>query len=235
MVQKPEDSMLPQNEESSEIEEEYFGCLPEVMGETEDESFLFEATAAAAAPVGRPLTFRSRGPEPLKHTGRIERTTSDDKVFTTRWEYPVFIGIDQHNASREEVARWVRWVLQNSNGWVQAGVWIPLVNSADEALATIRYVQGPLQCGPVSGAAGCTGGPPGPSGTTLIRMVRKTLRTPENPEGRWKGLTHELLHAIAGANHGGKGVMHGTGKGTWPSESDIDALTAFTKGQGPTR
>src|SRR5215217_7525737 len=72
MVQKPEDSMLPQNEESSgsEIEEEYFGCLPEVMGETEDESFLFEATAAAAAPVGRPLTFRSRGPEPLKHTGR---------------------------------------------------------------------------------------------------------------------------------------------------------------------
>jgi hypothetical protein len=214
--------------ETEAIMSELFVCLPE---EIEGEG----SALAAASPADRPLTFRSRGPEPLKRTGRIERTTSDDEVFTTRWEYPVFIGIEQHDASREQVARWAKWVLQHSNGWVQAGVWIPLVNSSDRALATIRYVQGPLQCGPVSGAVGCTGGPSGPSGTTLVRMVRKTLRTPEDPDERWKGLTHELLHAIAGANHGGIGVMHGTGKGAWPSESDIDALIAFTRGRGPTR
>ena len=184
MVQKPEDSMLPQNEESSgsEIEEECFGCSPEVMGEAEDDVSVLKA-ATAAATVGKPLTFRSHGPESLKHTGRIERTTSDGETFTTEWEYPVFAGIEQHNASREEVARWVKWVLQHSNGWVQAGVWIPLVSSTDRAFAAIRYVQGPLTCGPVSEATGCTGGIPGPLGTTLVRMVRKTLRTPENPKG----------------------------------------------------
>src|SRR5215210_9265967 len=97
---------------------ELFVCLPEEMGEIEGKV----SALAMASPAGRPLTFRSRGPEPLKRTGRVERTTSDDKVFTTGWEYPVFIGIEQHNASRARVARWAEWVLQHSLGWVQAGV-----------------------------------------------------------------------------------------------------------------
>ena len=212
------------------MNEEIFICLPEdlreIEGEVPDEE---EATRPG------PLTFRSRGPFPLRHTEPTERTTSDEEVFTTEWEYPVFIGVLQHNASREQVAEWITWVAQHSQCWVRAGIWIPLVSSPDAAIATIRYVEEPLNCGGVSPAAGCTQQRAGPSGTTLIRMARGRLRSPTAPDGLWKGVAHELFHAIAGANHGGKGVMQGTPQGTWPSQSDVDALIAFTQGRGPSR
>ena len=186
------------------------------------------------------LPFGITGPGPLIETARTERKTSDGQIVTTTWAYPWFISSVQHNATVPQVRAWLRWVFQNSQSWVRAGVWFPEVPLARDARVVIRYVPGSIQCGDVPSAIGCTDRQMGPNGQTLIRMDRSRLGTPENPQGFFKGILHELAHAAFWATHGKDfpyaaqeaGIMaQGSDQGIWPTEVDVSSVRDFTKGQ----
>jgi hypothetical protein len=186
------------------------------------------------------LPFGKKGPGPLIETDHIRRRTSDGKIVTTSWEYPWFISSAQHDATVPQVRAWLRWVFQHSKSWVRAGVWFPEVRRSRDARVVIRYVQGPIECGDVPQAVGCTDRQMGPNKQTLIRMNRKRLATPENPQGRFKGILHELGHAAFWATHGAgaayaqrkAGIMaQGSDDGIWPTEVDISSVEAFTRGR----
>lgn len=186
------------------------------------------------------LPFGKKGPSPLIKTEPTERTTSDGKIVTTSWAYPWFITSVQHNATVPQVRRWLRFVFQNSQSWVRAGVWFPEVPLAKNARVVIRYVPDPLECGDVPNATGCTDRQMGPNGQTLIRMGRSRLATPENPQGFFKGILHELGHAAFWATHGvgfayaaqKAGIMAmGSEPGIWPTEVDVSSAIAYTRGQ----
>lgn len=186
------------------------------------------------------LPFGRKGPAPLIQTEPTQRTTSDGEIATTSWVYPWSAALEQHNATLPQVRIWLKFVFQNSKSWVRAGVWFPQVADPKNASVVIRYVPGPIQCGDVPSALGCTDRQMGPNGQTLIRMDRSRLGTPENPQGFFKGILHELAHAAFWASHGAgfpyaaqkAGIMaQGSNPGIWPTEVDVSSVRDFTKGQ----
>lgn len=186
------------------------------------------------------LPFGKKGPKPLKETGATRRRTSDGQTVTTFWEYPYFISSNQDGVTVPEVRAWLRWVFQHSKSWVRAGVWFPEVQRSRDAMVVVRYVPGPIECGDVPDAVGCTDRQMGPDKQTLIRMSSKRLATPQNPQGRFKGILHELGHAAFWATHGA-GVVYsqrkaglmapGSPDGIWPTDVDIASVEAFTRGK----
>jgi hypothetical protein len=186
------------------------------------------------------LPFGKKGPDPLIETSPTRRRTSDAQFVTTTWEYPFFVSFKQHDATVPQVRAWLRWVFHNSNSWVRAGVWFPEVRLARNARVVVRYVQGPIECGDVPQAVGCTDRQMGPTGQTLIRMSSTRLATPDNPRGFFKGILHELAHAAFWATHRvgfayaqrKAGIMAlGSEEGIWPTEVDISSVEAFTRGR----
>jgi hypothetical protein len=186
------------------------------------------------------LPFGKKGPGPLIKTEPTRRRTSDGEFVTTTWEFPFFISSKQHSATVPEVRAWLRWVFQNSRSWVRAGVWFPEVRLARDAKVVITYVQGPIECGDVPQAVGCTDRQRGPNGQTVIRMSSNRLATPQNPQGKFKGILHELAHAAFWATHGAgaayaqrkAGILaQGSDEGIWPTEVDIASVEAFTQGR----
>jgi hypothetical protein len=186
------------------------------------------------------LPFGKKGPSPLIETGPTQRVTSDGEIVTTSWVYPWFTSTVQHNATVPQVRAWLRWVFQNSQSWVRAGVWFPEVPRARDARVVISYRPDPFECGDVPGATGCTDRQMGPNGQTLIRMGRSRLATPDDPRGFFKGILHELAHAAFWATHGvdfayaqrRAGIMaQGSPAAIWPTEVDVASVQAFTRGQ----
>jgi hypothetical protein len=186
------------------------------------------------------LPFGKKGPSPLIETEPTQRVTSDGEIVTTSWVYPWFTSTVQHNATVPQVRAWLRWVFQNSQSWVRAGVWFPEVPLARNARVVIRYVPDPFECGDAPVATGCTDRQMGPNGQTLIRMGRSRLATPDNPQGFFKGILHELAHAAFWATHGvdfayaqrRAGIMaQGSPAAIWPTEVDVASVQAFTRGQ----
>lgn len=186
------------------------------------------------------LPFGKKGPTPLIETEPTQRVTSDGEIVTTSWVYPWFTSTVQHNATVPQVRAWLRWVFQNSQSWVRAGVWFPEVPLARNARVVISYRPDPFECGDVPGATGCTDRQMGPNGQTLIRMGRSRLATPDNPQGFFKGILHELAHAAFWATHGvdfayaqrRAGIMaQGSPAAIWPTEVDVASVQAFTRGQ----
>jgi hypothetical protein len=186
------------------------------------------------------LPFGKKGPKPLIATNPTRRRTSDGQIVTTSWEYPWFISSAQQGPTVPEVRAWLRWVFQHSKSWVRAGVWFPEVRRSRDAMVVIKYVRGPIECGDVPKAIGCTDRQMGPDRQTLIRMSSDRIATPENPQGRFKGILHELGHAAFWATHGAgfpyaerkAGILaQGSQDGIWPTDVDVSSAEAFTRGR----
>jgi hypothetical protein len=199
---------------------------------------LYESVASALRAIrdpNFPLAFTRQGPtERLKKTGPTPRKSSDGQHISTTWQYGWFVPFDQNE--REAVRRWVKWVLQHSNSWTKAGVWMFETERRENARCVIRYIPN-VKCGGVAGAVGCTQHGAGPDGQTLVTMQNGLLRDPSDPQGRWKGLLHELAHDAFFATHGPPGtpytgVMGNGDPGIWPSKSDIASVRNWLAGQG---
>ncbi len=200
---------------------------------------LYEDDGGAATRAPRdpnfPLAFTRQGPtERLRRTEPMERTTSDGESVTTHWRYGWYVPDEQ--PERDLVRRWVAWVLQHSQGWARAGVWMFETRKRQNARCVIRYIPD-VQCAGVAGAVGCAQHGEGPDGQALVSLEIGLVASPTDPRGRWKGLLHELAHDAFWATHGPpgtpySGVMGNSDAGIWPTESDIDSVQNWLSGRG---
>jgi hypothetical protein len=207
------------------------GCTEEVLEGIDQESATATSAPAEAAAAGAPnfpMRFNIRGPGKLRKIPRTVRRTSDGFDVEVEWEYPWAPGLRQAGHSIEEVAEFVERVLNDSKGWVRAGIWFPRV-PLEQAQGVVRYVPpGQTRCNQrTPGAVGCASRGFLPGGRDLVELTAPRF-------GHHKGLLHELAHAFAGAKHNRgtpySGIMGNSPPGIWPTDNDVRSVRAWLGG-----
>lgn len=213
--------------------EETIGCGEDVLdaGHT---SFDSDEESLRAASGGFRIRFGMQGPglpgKGLRKVAPVKRTTSDGVPVTVEWEYPWAAGLIQHeDHSVEDVAEWVGWVLNNSQGWTRAGIWFPRV-APEEARAVFRYVRkNGTRCAEPSSVA-CTSFGVLPGGRHLVEIETNRFGT-----GFHKVVCHELAHAAFRARHNVgtpySGIMGNSVGGIWPTQTDVSSVVSWTRGE----
>jgi hypothetical protein len=213
--------------------EETVGCGEDVL-DAGYESFDAAAEAFGAAADGFQMRFGMQGPglpgKGLRKIQPVTRTTSDGVQVTVEWEYPWAAGLIQHeDHSVEDVAEWVGSVLNNSRGWTRAGIWFPRV-APEGARAVFRYVwKDGTRCAEPSSVA-CTSFGVLPGGRHLVE-----IETTRFGPGFHKVVCHELAHAAFRAKHNVgtpySGIMGNSAGGIWPTETDVQSVINWTRGE----